>query len=83
MRPVPRPTPPDAQTLERGLVVTWVYLKGSPALFRSRLEQRTAHFMKADMLDSQFKALEEPSNAIVVDAAARPDVIVARILQQI
>lgn len=71
------------QNLERGLVLTWVYLKGSRALFRSRLLQRTAHFMKADMLESQLNALEEPSNAIVVDAAAAPDVIVERILQQI
>jgi gluconokinase len=58
------------QALERGLVVTWVYLKGPQALFRSRLQQRTAHFMKADMLESQFHALEEPSKAIVVDVTA-------------
>jgi gluconokinase len=71
------------QTLERGVPLTWVYLKGSEALFRSRLQQRTSHFMKADMLASQFDALEEPSNAIVIDAAAPPDVIVERILRQL
>ena len=71
------------QTLERGLALTWVYLKGSEALFRSRLQQRTSHFMKADMLASQFDALEEPSHAIVIDAAASPDAIVERILQQL
>jgi gluconokinase len=71
------------QTLERGLELKWVYLKGSHALFRSRLQQRTAHFMKANMLESQFDALEEPSNAIIVDAASSPEVIVERILQQI
>jgi gluconokinase len=71
------------QTLERGLAVTWVYLKGSEALFRSRLQQRTSHFMKADMLASQFEALEEPSNAIVVDAATSPEVIVDQISRQL
>lgn len=71
------------KTLERGVVLTWVYLKGSEALFRSRLQQRTSHFMKADMLASQFDALEEPSNAIVIDAAASPDLIVERILQRL
>jgi 6-phosphogluconolactonase len=71
------------QTLERGVALTWVYLKGSEALFRSRLQQRTSHFMKADMLASQFDALEEPSNAIVIDAAATPDAIVATILRQL
>ncbi len=68
---------------ERGLAVTWVYLKGSEALFRSRLQQRTSHFMKAEMLASQFAALEEPSHAIVVDAAASPEVIVDRISRQL
>ena len=64
------------QTLERGVSLTWVYLKGSEALFRSRLQQRTSHFMKADMLASQLDTLEEPSIALVVDAAATPDEIV-------
>jgi gluconokinase len=71
------------QTLEQGVTVTWVYLKGSEALFRSRLQQRSSHFMKADMLASQFDTLEEPSNAIVIDAAATPDEIVERILRQL
>ena len=35
------------------------------------------------MLASQLDALEEPSRAIVVDAAARPDVIVERIVRQL
>ena len=66
--------------LARGVAVEWVYLKGSKDLLRLRLEQRSSHFMKADMLDSQFDALEEPSDAIVIDVAASPDLIVERIL---
>jgi gluconokinase len=61
--------------LAHGLPVTWVYLKGPPDLFRGRLQHRIGHFMKADLLSSQFDALEEPSDAIVVDASQAPAVI--------
>lgn len=60
--------------------VTWVYLKGSVALIRSRLLHRTGHYMKADMLASQFAALEEPSDALVVDVSQPPAAIVEQIL---
>ena len=69
--------------LERGVAISWVYLQGSKELLRRRLQQRTSHFMKAGMLDSQLEALEEPSNAIVIDVAAPPDVIVERIMWQL
>ena len=39
--------------------------------------------MKADMLPSQFDALEEPSDAIVVDISPPPCAIVAQILAQL
>jgi len=45
--------------LADGVPITWVYLKGSPALIRSRLQHRSGHYMKADMLASHFDALEE------------------------
>jgi 6-phosphogluconolactonase len=66
--------------LDRGVVINWVYLKASNDILRRRLQERTTHFMKAGMLDSQLDAFEEPSNAIVVDAAAPPDAILQRIL---
>lgn len=46
----------------------FVYLKATPELIRRRLLDRPGHFMKAEMLDSQFAALEEPDGALVVDA---------------
>ena len=67
-------------TLAEGLPVTCVYLKGSADLIRSRLRHRAHHFMKADMLASQFADLEEPSGAITVDIAQPPDAIVEQIL---
>lgn len=69
--------------LAEGVPIAWVYLKGSIELFRARLRHRSGHFMKADMLGSQFDTLEEPSNALVVDASVPPRVIVRRILSQL
>ena len=69
--------------LAEGVPITWVYLKGSSALIRSRLRHRPSHFMKADMLASQFEALEEPYDALVVDISAPPSAIVKHILSQL
>ena len=63
--------------------ITWVYLKGSAALIRSRLRHRTGHDMKADMLAGQFEALEEPSDALIVDVSQSPGAIVEQILAEL
>jgi carbohydrate kinase (thermoresistant glucokinase family) len=47
--------------------VRFIYLKGSYALIRSRLQTRADHYMPAQLLASQFEALEEPSGAFMVD----------------
>ena len=60
-----------------------IYLKGDYRLIRERVQHRAGHFMGADMLASQFEALEEPGNAVVVDAADSPDVIVDEIMRTI
>lgn len=51
--------------------VKFAYLKGSYPLFYSRLQRRKKHFMSAEMLESQFNALEEPDahEAIICDAS--------------
>lgn len=41
---------------------TFLFLDGSEELIRSRMESRQDHFFKADMLRSQFEALEHPSD---------------------
>jgi gluconokinase len=71
------------EVLADGVPITWVYLKGSKELIRSRMEHRPKHFMKADMLASQFEVLEEPSDAIVVDIALPSSAIVAQILARL
>jgi gluconokinase len=57
-----------------------VYLHGSTELIRSRMEGRSHRFMPAALLESQFKVLEPPANAIAIDVAATPDECVAAIL---
>ena len=62
--------------------VRLVYLAGSPALIGGRLAQRRDHFMPANLLDSQFAALEPPASgedAITASVDARVDAIVERI----
>lgn len=66
-----------------GITITWVYLKGAEELIQSRLERRTGHFAKAELLASQVAALEEPSEAIVIDTALPPGVIVEQILSHL
>ena len=68
--------------LADGIPITWVFLKGSAALIRSRLLHRSGHYMKADMLASQFDALEEPSDALTVDVSPPPGAIVEQILNE-
>jgi gluconokinase len=68
------------ETLDRGVAITLVYLKGSEELIRERLERRKHHFMNEQMLASQFADLEEPADAIVIDAAVEPAVAVRQIM---
>lgn len=65
--------------------VQLVYLKGSPDLIRQRMEARTDHFFDAELLDSQFEALEEPTTeaALTVNVDASPEVIVRTIRREL
>ena len=47
--------------------VQFIYLKGKKKTLLSRLGKRQGHFMKANMLNSQFATLEEPGNALIVN----------------
>jgi len=52
--------------------VKFVYLKGSYEIILARMRQREDHYMKPGMLQSQFKALEEPGEALVEDITRDP-----------
>jgi gluconokinase len=71
------------QRLADGVSITWVYLKGSVETIRARLEHRQHHFMKAQMLSSQFADLQEPADAIVVDVTVSPDTAVHQIIDRL
>jgi gluconokinase len=63
--------------------VQMVYLKGDRDLIATRLAARQGHFFTAEMLDSQFADLEEPTaeeGALVVSIAGTPKEIVEDIL---
>jgi gluconokinase len=53
--------------------VVFVYLKAGASLVQERLKSRTGHFMSPELLKSQFDALEEPEEALAVDASMPPE----------
>ncbi len=66
--------------------VLLVHLAGTREVIAARLAERRGHFMPQSLLDSQFEALEPPSpeeQAIVVDVAFPPDVVVAQIIARL
>jgi len=56
-----------------------IYLRADPGLVRQRLAQRRGHYMPAELLESQFEALEEPTDTMAIPAAWPPEQIVAAI----
>jgi gluconokinase len=69
--------------LRVGDEVRMVYLKGDFGLIRDRLAARPGHFMSAEMLQSQFDALEEPDNIFAVDVESPPERIVDLIIENL
>lgn len=59
--------------------VRFVYLRAPAALLRERLARRVGHFAGPELVESQLQTLEEPANAVWVDASSPPDDIVAQI----
>jgi len=60
-----------------------VYLRGDYALFAERIRHRHGHFASEAILAGQFADLEEPTDAINIDAAKPPQEIVAEIRKQL
>jgi gluconokinase len=69
------------QLLKDNEDVQFIYLKGSYGLIWSRMSKRQDHYMKPQMLKSQFEALEEPTNALTMDISKSVDEIVGDILE--
>lgn len=72
------------RTLSADIVdIRFVYLKGNFESIRERMKSRDRHYMKANMLESQFSSLEEPEDAIEIDIGSSPPDIVERIKSQL
>lgn len=69
--------------LRSGADVKFVYLKGNYELFSQRVLARKGHFAKQDLLASQFEDLEEPTDAITVDAKQSPGKMVEAVYRQL
>jgi len=65
--------------LRAGEEIRLVYLKASEDLLSQRLLERQGHYMKRQMLESQLAALEEPNDALVINANVTPENIVREI----
>lgn len=63
--------------------VKLVYLKASYDLLWERLRSRKGHYANEQLLASQLAALEEPANALTIDAAKSPEEIVSEIRKQL
>jgi len=58
---------------------TWVFLSGSFDLIHGRMKERKDHYMRAELLQSQFDALEVPDYGIHVDITETPQEILKKI----
>ena len=63
--------------------VKLVYLKGTYDLLRERLHARKGHYATEQILAGQFADLEEPLDAITIDAAQSPEEIAAEIRKKL
>lgn len=63
--------------------VKFVYLRGTYEQIEARMNARGNHFMKPNMLKSQFGILEEPNNVLKVDIINAPDEIVQIICKEL
>ncbi len=65
--------------------IRFVHLQGSQALIWERMQARQSHYMKADMLQSQFEALETPSpnNTLIISVENDVEEIVEQIIQNL
>jgi gluconokinase len=72
------------RTLAGGLrSIRFAYLKAPEAVLRERLASRAGHFAGPALLASQLATLEEPGEAIDLDATASPSAIITAIRREL
>lgn len=60
--------------------VVLIYLAGDFNTILERVSRRRGHYMKGDMVRSQFEALEPPKDALTLDVRIAPEEILKKIL---
>jgi len=63
--------------------LSFIYLKGDFELIWERMQSRPDHYMKPGMLESQFKILEPPENALQIEIDRPVPEIVQEIINSI
>lgn len=63
--------------------IHWVHLEGSFNLIAQRMLSRGNHFMKVEMLQSQFDTLEKSSYGLHIDVSQKPQEIIAEIIDNL
>ena len=61
----------------------FAHLRASQQLIAERLAERVHRYMPADLLQSQFDALEEPEDAMVVEVSGTPEDAVRQIRREL
>jgi gluconokinase len=60
--------------------LVFIYLKGDFDLIYRRMQERQDHYMRPEMLRSQFDALEEPVDALTIDVDQSLEAICEQII---
>lgn len=63
------------------LHIHWIFLTGTFEIIKNRIQSRKGHFMKDELLQSQFDILEIPDYALNLDIRASQHEIVNKIIQ--
>jgi gluconokinase len=63
--------------------IRFVYLRAPADVLHNRLAARPDHFVSRDLLAGQLATLEEPDEAIAVDATAPPPAIIEAIRREL
>lgn len=63
--------------------IFWVFLSGSFELIQKRMKTRTNHYMKPELLQSQFDALEIPDYGLKIDIESNINTITNEIISKI
>ena len=63
--------------------VVFIYLEGDRNTILDRIKGRKEHFFPLELLDSQFKELEAPQNAITAQIGKAPEEICGELVSQL